>query len=128
MSSFSSLQATEIQRVNHLFTNDSIHLHTELKIPYWSTSKNSSPSSSPRLSRSAIRQKPREQTDGQLSSCENSYSEEEEEVKRKPLSLLSGFRVGLTDSGERDIKCLLDSVDEQLKISRNFAEKLAEKK
>ena len=74
---------------------------------------NSSPSSSPKL----INRK----------TLESSYdiSSEEEEVKQKPASGLKGE---LTSSGEKDIKFLLNTVDLQIQKSRDFANRLAQKK
>lgn len=120
--SYAVLQVSEIQRFNNLFSNDSIHLCTELKIPYCS-SMNSTPSSSPRSTRKAT-DGPIKKT-GESSENDSSY---EEEVKQKPLSVLENRNKGLTSSGEKDIKCLLDTVDMQLQKSRDFAEKLAQKK
>ena len=83
---------------------------------------NSSPSSSPRLTK-----KPAATGHtGPLESSVDSTLSDEEEVKRKPSSVLE--ENSLTNSGERKIKCLLDTVDVQLKKSRDFAEKLAQKK
>ena len=111
-------QVAEIQRINRLFSNDTIHLHEDLKIPYCV-----SPSSSPIITHKSGTAK---QTN---TSSLIEDSDEEDDVKHTSLSLSGGgVREGLSSSGEKDISSLLNAVDEQLKLSRNFAEKLAKKK
>ena len=78
-----------------------------------------SPSSSPIITHKS-------RTDKQTNTLSLSEDSYEEDVKHKPLSLSGGG--GLSSSGEKDISSLLNAVDEQLKLSRNFAEKLAKKK
>ena len=82
---------------------------------------NSSPSSSPQATK---RNRSPDQSVG--SPSHSSTSDEEEEVKQKPLSVLEGR--ALTSSGEKNIQSILDSADLQLRKSRDFAEKLAQKK
>ncbi len=82
---------------------------------------NSSPSSSPKATK-----RPRTPEQSVGSPLHSSNSDEEEEVKQKPLSVLEGR--AFTSSGEKNIQSILDSADLQLKKSRDFAEKLAQKK
>ncbi|XP_011405886.1 PREDICTED: lysM and putative peptidoglycan-binding domain-containing protein 2-like [Amphimedon queenslandica] len=100
----------DIQRSNLLLGNESIHRYKILKIPL---SVSSSPQPSPSLDH--------RKTETRTSSSQlvSSMEEEEEEVKRKPSSLVAG---------ERDIMSLLNAVDQQLLVSKSFADKLAEKK
>ncbi len=82
---------------------------------------NSSPSSSPRLTN-------RKTSSNKNDQLFSSLSSDEEEVKQKPLSAIGNKKGELTSSGEKDIQFLLNNVDMQLQKSRDFANKLAQKK
>lgn len=91
-----------------MFSNESIHRNKELKIPYCSPS----PQYSPLTSRKT------EENNESLKELEISSSLEED-VKYKPKP---------GDGGEKNILSLLSAVDEQLKLSQDFVDKLAVKK
>ena len=96
------MKVAEIQRTNRLFPSESIHVRSELKIPFTLPSAKSSPRSSPK--------------DFLRTSMCSTDEEDEPEVKRKPVV-----------AGERDIATMLSAIDQQLKISREFADKLGRK-
>lgn len=91
-----------------MFSNESIHKNKELKIPYCSTSPQSSP----------LTFRKTETNSESVKELEISSSLEEE-VKQKPKP---------EDGGEKNILSLLNAVDEQLKVSQDFVDKLATKK
>ncbi len=52
----------------------------------------------------------------------------EEVVRKKPLGRRAGSANPSSGGGERTIASILDSADQQLRISREFAEKLARRR
>ena len=91
-----------------MFSNESIHRNKELKIPYCSPSPQSSP----------LTYRKTEINNESVKELEISSSLEEE-VRQKPKP---------GDEGEKNIQNLLSAVDEQLKLSQDFVDKLAVKK
>jgi LysM repeat protein len=106
-----------ILRANQLLGNESIHKYKELKIPMFSGNlAQSSPNSSPQTLKKSLGNT-RKSTDEDLNASMSSTSSDEE-VKRKPEQITNR-------DGERDISCLLNQIDQQLAVSKNFVDMLS---
>ena len=136
-------QVHQIQRLNNLWNTDSLHIRPTIKIPDIPSNNSSrSQSPSPTMSRKtdcktrlSIEHLPSAFGDnGRLKShTVSSYNgnsiEEDEEVRSK----VSTRRRHESDSvvgsdGVKSIAAILNSADEQLKLSKEFAEKLAQRR
>ena len=139
MLSFPSLthahsQIDQIQRLNNLWSSETIHSRTTLKIPIDSAPRPPSPSSNMTERRSSTSAVSRLQNGSSGSSIVDSTDScsiaDEEVVRSKPRGHRSGQRSASVSVayGEKNISDILSAADRQLRLSKQFAEKLASKK
>lgn len=126
------IQVQDIRRANNLWASESIQSRLVLKIPV-SYGDSGSRNPSPRASRSLKAQSKQSSSLDHLpkvvasnGTSHKKFDENDEEVRSKPRTryISSGASYSSSD-GVKSIADIFNSADEQLKLSREFADRMA---
>lgn len=124
----------QIQRLNNLWTSDSLHLRPILKIPVIHSNESSRSGSPitvpPKQHRASVDQLPSKLSESETVTSYNGDRLEDDDEVRSKNSVRRRDESDSASSGDGGVKTIagiLSSADEQLKISRQFAEKLAKR-
>ena len=118
-------KVSEIKRENCIFTGEAIHCFAQLKVPWMSGSQSPTPQGSPVFSRKAMTSSLERHSDLAVDSRTVStaleHSTEEKETS-------SSQQDNSQEAGIRSMSSLLNAADLQIKVSREFSEKLQARK
>ena len=120
-------QIQDIRRANNLWSSESIQSRLVLKIPF-GNGESSSRNHSPKLKHSPKLQPKHSPTAVRRNGTgSRTWDESDEEVRSKPRGSFVSSSEGSSGSsdGVKSIADILNSADRQLKLSREFADKMA---
>ena len=119
----------DIRRANNLWSSETIHSRLVLKIPLSggeSSSRNHSPKASPKVhskySSSADHLPTVTASNG---TGHRKFDKNDEEVRSKPRQRYVSSSASCSADGVKSIADILNSADAQLKLSREFADRMA---